>query len=812
MELLTPEIEAEPRQDGLDDEKRSQLDAFRRWHREQYGARRRAADGPPPPRFSGDWSYVKWPAEELDLRGADFREVDSMERVDLKGADLRRARFDGVDLPAADLSGTRLDGAVFRDADLSDVHLDGAVGLSVEALGGADLRSARLPEDLGGFSQLEGVSEASKYVQGVYRLLLILCGFAVLTVMSFPDENFALRDGQSVTQLPLFQAGVSPQIFAYVVPGLVLLLYAYQVLYTASIWRRFSFLPARFPDGTPLDRRAYPSMTNIFVRCALRRIDRGRNDGMAYLIHWLVTYGIPPLTLGVIWLACLKKHDLLLSAYQALQVGLAVFILAFIFGLSRSVIRTAWKVEDLRFGQFLHDLPRCLVQVAAVAGVTMVWSFWPGVREWTGGTLPLLMTAAVLGLGVWDVGSRIAREEYAPATSSLLLHCLALAMAMHCVAMSAFGGQNHELKVIRIDETERGEALEFPARRASPLLWVLAHSEFNPFLDFRNKVLSRRPADWKGTGPAENDQIGLVVGADLEQADLRSVDAERAFLARANLRNADLRGAYFRFTYLREADLTGARLEGAYLRGANLRDAKLIGVDLSRVILSSDAGDPMKRIGPNLQGAKLDYRTMEPLDVEMLARQGAVNLPLAYFGITDADDALINGDLARAEGDLKAKANDPRPEVSGPASAALRHIPILQALKTQGLPRLTDTELNNRRSNGPETFSRSLPMTGADLSGYTLRGCTFDGVDLKGASFRGADLTGTSFRGADLSGVDFTGAELSGVVFGVDSKGARSTIANATFAGSTWGKATGLTDEQRRWLGASTGHPPDESP
>lgn len=752
-----------------------QREALRRWQEAELSPNTyKPRSGGRPPEFRGDWSGDAWATGPLDLRGADLRGASSMDGARLAGADLRGARLDGVTLQGADLKGARLDGAIFRDADLRDASFQAATGLSIEALAGADLSSADLPADLGAFTQLEGVSEAAKSTQSVYRLLLLVCGFATLTAMSVRDENLVLRDGQSLTQLPLLQAEVSPQVFAYVMPVLILLLYGYQSLYTVSLWRLYSFLPAYFPDGAPLDRKSYPSMTNIFVRYSLRRIKNERNDDLSFLLHWFITFGMPPLTLIVVWLAGLKKHDAMLSFAQALMLGLAVFLSAFMLALSGSILRNEWKIKDVSLARFFLDMPRCLTLVGAVAIVAMVWAASPAVRRIVPDVFLLGMLGAIVVLGFGDVAACVKRRDYAPATSSLFLVCLALALTLQCIALSAFGGKNYDLKVIEVEERRGGVTVdrEFPVvGNPSPLLRFLTQTRLNPFLDFRNKVVSKRPADWKGQGMVENDQIELVVGADMEAADLRSMDAERAFLARANFRGADLRGAYLRFAYLREADLGGARLDGAYLRGANLRDANLHRVDLGKVILSSDRKDPTKFIGPNFQGVRVNFKDWEPTIVATLVEEQVNNLALVYYGISAAE-----------------LADDP-------------NHPVLGALKTHGLPLLTDKELSTKQLAKPTTFPASLPMESADLSGFILRGCSFDKVDLGSAMFVGADVTGASFRGADLAAADFTDAKLGGADF----TGAN--VAGAVFTHSTWFKAKGL-EAQRDLIIAVEGHLP----
>ena len=76
--------------------------------------------------------------------------------------------------------------------------------------------------------------------------------------------------------------------------------------------------------------------------------------------------------------------------------------------------------------------------------------------------------------------------------------------------------------------------------------------------------------------------------------------------------------------------------------------------------------DPTWRIGPNFQGVRIDYRKLEPVLIERLVRSEVHNLPLVYFGISDAD-------LARAD-------EDERNGVESPPSQ------VLQALKSQHLP------------------------------------------------------------------------------------------------------------------------------
>jgi len=71
-------------------------------------------------------------------------------------------------------------------------------------------------------------------------------------------------------------------------------------------------------------------------------------------------------------------------------------------------------------------------------------------------------------------------------------------------------------------------------------------------------------------GKCSDLQRADLRGADLQRADLRCSDLRGADLQRADLRDADLQGAYLQRADLRYADLQGAYLQRADLQGADL--------------------------------------------------------------------------------------------------------------------------------------------------------------------------------------------------------------------------------------------------
>jgi uncharacterized protein YjbI with pentapeptide repeats len=125
-----------------------------------------------------------------------------------------------------------------------------------------------------------------------------------------------------------------------------------------------------------------------------------------------------------------------------------------------------------------------------------------------------------------------------------------------------------------------------------PHTWVpsaMALIDYHPFFSLRGADISQKKPNWNRKTEIDQD---LVIGAQLNKANLRYASAEGAFLAVARLSQADLTGAD-----LSGADLSGAHLIGAHLEGVDLKYADLIGAHL--------IGADLK--GADLSGAHLTY-------------------------------------------------------------------------------------------------------------------------------------------------------------------------------------------------------------
>ena len=170
--------------------------------------------------------------------------------------------------------------------------------------------------------------------------------------------------------------------------------------------------------------------------------------------------------------------------------------------------------------------------------------------------------------------------------------------------------------------------------------------------------ISTKPPNWAVQYEKEEDMakaIEAVQGAQLEDHNLRGVNARRAFLAKANLRGADLRDAdlfmiQLQGANLSEAQLQNANLSWAWLQRADLSEAHLEGANLQGAFLYQDAKlDNAHLEGANLQGAHLEGANLQGAHLEGANLQNAhleeANLQNAYFAGANLSWAQLQGAL-----------------------------------------------------------------------------------------------------------------------------------------------------------------------
>jgi uncharacterized protein YjbI with pentapeptide repeats len=615
-----------------------------------------------------------------DLRGANLADARlrgaDLSRADLREADLSGANLAGADLSRADLRGANVRRAVLRDANLADADLSEVHGLLPGQLGGAHLAGAKLPADILKFEGLANVAEASKATQNLFTTMILVCAYTWLTIASTTDAQLLNNAAPPSSRLPILGIDIPLVRFYMVAPLLLLCLYVYFQLGLQRLWEELSELPAVFPDGRALDKKAYPWLLNVLVRAHLPRLREARS----HLAKWqaristLLAWGLVPATLVLAWARYLRAHDWLVT-------GLHIALLAAAAGAGLAFLRLA--ASTLRGSERR----------------SFMWK-----RAWK--------DARALGAGV----------------------TLGTALVLVGLSMGVIEGVYPK----SVATPEQARSLIAQHYRIDPRRWLpqaLDSLGLGTSADLTDASLSTKPANW---APNHPELLDAVKGADLEhrnlrhamafnafgvnsylqQSDLRWADFRESDLRRADFRAARMRGINFRFadvsgadfrsktdptaqTLPLYADLTearfkqakaqGARFKEAILRRANFSEANLSGADLEKADLSEadltkacleSLPPPEGALEPKptrLVGARLDRANLTEAVLTKADLTGA-SLRGAKLDGAKLDGTILKGaDLTGATGltfeQLQNAITDARTVLPEPARALARHVP-----------------------------------------------------------------------------------------------------------------------------------------
>lgn len=496
-----------------------------------------------------------------------------LQEADLEDADLRGANLEGAELRRARLPGALLHRAVLRNANLPEAELAEAHGLLPGQLGGANLSGASLPETLGMDEGLANVAETSKSTQSLFASIVLVCAYIWLTIASTTDVQLLNNAAPPTSRLPILGTEIPLVRFYMVAPLLLFCLYVYFHLCLHRLWDELAELPAVFPDGRSLDKKAHPWLLNALVCQQFERL-RGR---CSRLERWqariavVLAWGMVPLTLVFVWGRYLRAHDWWVT-------GLHVGLLAGAVGLGMGFQKLA---------------------IATLRGAEQRPLSWR--RAWSGAQGKSLVAAA------------------------------ATAIVFLGLAFGSINGLNPVSAARGVSIP-----LSPPPYPADPRIWVprvFAVMGYSPFASLDDASLSTKPANWS---PQKAADLDSVKGADLEGRNLRYAQAYSAFLVNGYLRYADVEGTDLREADLRQADFREARLRGANLRGANLAKADLRWADLTEAnlrsadlqgTLMSESALPHANLKEanlqgadltkaNLRGAQLTRAHFEPMRVE----------------------------------------------------------------------------------------------------------------------------------------------------------------------------------------------------
>ncbi|MBT4095914.1 MAG: pentapeptide repeat-containing protein, partial [Nitrospinaceae bacterium] len=280
------------------------------------------------------------PAELTNLHRANLKSAD-LSDASLSQADLGEANLEGADLSRADLQHANLLGAGLLSSNLQNADLTGAEGVLADQFAQCNVSGAKLPGEINNFEDsLETLKETSMSAKKIFLTMLLACVYSLLTIFSTGDEK--LITNSSSSPLPIIQVGVPIADFYFVAPMILLVIFFYFHLYLQKMWHHLAKLPAVFPDGTPLDDKAYPWLLTQRVRAHFPILQKSGRPPLSHLqgfISILLAWWAVPVTVAVFWLWYLRTHDPVYIAFHISFLTIAVISAAHFQRLARNTLR-----------------------------------------------------------------------------------------------------------------------------------------------------------------------------------------------------------------------------------------------------------------------------------------------------------------------------------------------------------------------------------------------------------------------------------------------------------------------------------------
>jgi uncharacterized protein YjbI with pentapeptide repeats len=447
-------------------------------------------------------------ADFSDLSGADLRDA-ILNRAEFKDADLTETNFQGAELRRASFDGAILRGTNLRETDLQNANLENAEFLLTAQLAGSNVAGAKLPKPIAEFEGLKTIAEATSNAQKLFVAMLGGCLYSWLTIGTTKDV--ALLTNSASSPLPIIGTALPIVGFYTVAPIVLLAMYFYFHLNMQRLWEALADLPAVFPDGRSLDKRADPWLLNGLVSAHFVRLRRQR-PALSRVQQWLsilLAWWVVPVTVFVFWGRFLPCHD---WSGTLLHVWLLAIATGFGWMSYRLACRTLRGARRRPF-------------------------------RWT---------------QPWKHGRTLMR------TVGLLGTC-GVGVVLYFFSFGAIEGLPHD----KMFSVERPDVGRYSPRSFAPRF--LALLGFRTYADLVEEEISIRPLNWDES----QGEYRTVKGATLDRANMQYAFAADAFLVNAKLFGADLNNALLDGANLSNADLRHANLKGADLRGARLNKAKL---------------------------------------------------------------------------------------------------------------------------------------------------------------------------------------------------------------------------------------------
>ncbi|MGC1686845.1 MAG: pentapeptide repeat-containing protein [Candidatus Acidiferrales bacterium] len=654
----------------------------------------------------------------LELTRADFEAAD-LTGVNLQGAILNGANFNGAELLLADLRGaslvqanlqeTNLLGADLRGANLEGASLVGAAGLHTNQLAGAGLLWTILPAAI---SEFEGQQMAQARSRQCFRLLIatiVACALSWLRILTTRDVQF-LNDAPLLRILP--SSGILPISSFYMLMPIALFgLFVYLQISLQRLWERLSELPAVFPDGRTLDRTGpWLLMTLFHSRFRNWRANWIAPSTLQTIVPSGLAYWAVPATLLLFWVRYLVMQDVRGSVLQILLLLMSV-------GIAMQLPRV---INGEVQAEATERIPRSSEERASASPANEATD--KGARadadadalsESDSNLEPESIAESVSDAADGAQASQVTSMAIVPSTVPTPKESLRSHPAIRRMGVSVVVGAILFVLTLGVvygvphDTSVMPDFRQFSIKRwSADVFWTLG---YRPYANLTETSVSQAPKNWSW----QDDDLAAVKGAQLNNLRLRYAQGYRTFWANSHLWKADLQGAYFsesdfRGANLREANLRSvifdrvqffrANLQGSDLEKANLTRADLRETDLSYARMGNAILVDSRLGGANLFGADLRSASLAHANIEKADLRDA-NLSNANLKLADLQDAYLwSAQLPGAE--LQ--------------DADLSHAILIEA------------NLQNSDLRGANL--RGAVLRGTDLSGADIAGADFHGA------------------------------------------------------------------------------------
>ncbi|MCX6381727.1 MAG: pentapeptide repeat-containing protein [Armatimonadetes bacterium] len=720
-------------------------------------------------------------------------------------------------LPAIERSLSELDfgttdcrDANFHDADLSFSDLSKVTNLSVDMLAGANLSGANLPAALPLDSFVSRVDDRIKDTGKFFLVLLGADAYSLLTLFSTKSLDLKLITNSADAVLPVLNISISIVNFCLITPLILTGGYIYYLLELQRLWEELARLPMLFPDKRKVHERVYPWFVTFLVSRRSPHYQKMETGSRVFAfvqntLLILLTWAATPLTIVYFGLNMVKTRNsgqlytLEILLTLCLTWGITTYT-ATIRGLKHSkrpetVVSPAPPAKKRRVSS-RREVATLLAYLAVLffAIDKLTYGLVDGVPLYSENRLEGHKQIPTYDVRVWarQLTRPLEVIGYSafPNLKGMEVSTKLTPPVSATIANSIWDWEQQEADFLKQYAIKTEEVKSLAAK-----LYEIAPAS-KEYETKRSKLSIEIEKVKAQQDILLQNYLGRVKRADLRNAKLRYLDAERAFLVGANVAGADMRRAQlqeanliglrggslgmegevnyvkpvdFEQASLWHANLIGANLiranlNRAYLNGANLIRANLTGANLNRADLN---GANLIRANLNdahLNGAHLDGAYLNGAYLNGAYLTGAY-LNAAYLNgahLTDAhltDANLIRANLNGAH--LNAAHLNGAHLDGAYLNGAYLNAAYLNAAYLNGA-HLTDANLTDADLNA--AYLSSADLTGADLnaaylSSADLTGADLNDADLSSADLNDADLSSANLKGAHLSSADLTGAK-----------------------------------------------------